>query len=128
MDDEQDLLDLAGEMLRTFGYEVETAADGAEAIEKYVTARNRGEPFLAVIMDLTVPNGMGGREAIASLKEVDPDVKAIVSSGYSFDPVMANYRQYGFRGIIPKPYRLEDLGRVLDEVLGEVDVTGSSRK
>ena len=69
-------------------------------------------------MDLTVPNGLGGREAIKRLRELDPAVKAIVSSGYSLDPVMANYHEDGFVGIIPKPYRAEDLARLLKEVMG----------
>jgi len=115
MDDEPDILEIAGAMLRTFGYEVETAKDGAEAIERYMGAKNAGQPFAAVLMDLTIPNGMGGREAIQRLKALDPAVKAIVSSGYSFDPVMASPRQFGFCAVIPKPYRAEDLGRVLRE-------------
>jgi CheY-like chemotaxis protein len=117
MDDEEDLLMVIGEMLKSFGYQVETTKDGAEAIDRYLSARIAGRPFDAVIMDLTVPNGMGGREAIARLRELDPEVKAIVSSGYSLDPVMANYRQYGFSGIIPKPYRMEELRRELEKVL-----------
>jgi len=117
MDDEPDVLEIAGHMLRMCGYEVETVRDGADVIERYIRAKAAGQPFDAVIMDLTVPNGMGGREAIRRLKELAPEIKAIVSSGYSFDPVMANYRQYGFRGIIPKPYQMEELGRVLRDVI-----------
>jgi two-component system cell cycle sensor histidine kinase/response regulator CckA len=67
---------------------------------------------------LTVPEGMGGKECIRRLKELDPQVKAIVSSGYSLDPVMANFREFGFSGVIPKPYVMEELGRVLREVVG----------
>ncbi|HTX22023.1 MAG TPA: CHASE domain-containing protein [Candidatus Aquilonibacter sp.] len=117
MDDEDAMLKVLGAMLRKFGYEVETALDGAEAIECYAAAKAAGKPFKAVIMDLTIPNGMGGREAVKRLLELDPNLKAIVSSGYSLDPVMANYCEYGFRGVIPKPYRVEDLSRVLQEVL-----------
>ena len=68
-------------------------------------------------MDLTIPGHMGGKEAIRRLKELDPQVKAIVSSGYSYDPVMANFQEYGFSGVIPKPYVMEDLARVLNEVI-----------
>ena len=125
MDDEPDILAVGSEMLRAYGYDVETARDGADAIARYIAAKDAGQPFAAVIMDLTVPNGMGGRDAMRGLKEVDPDVKGIVSSGYSFDPVMGNYREYGFCGIIPKPYRTEDLGRVLMEVLGSQPSTAS---
>lgn len=117
MDDEEELLQIIGEMLTTFGYEVETVRDGAEAIDRYLRAKTEGRPFDAVIMDLTVPNGMGGREAITRLREHDPNVRAIVSSGYSLDPVMANYRQYGFCGIIPKPYRMQELRQELENVL-----------
>ena len=117
MDDEVSMRKVLAAMLRKFGYEVETAADGAEAIERYSAALAAGKPFTAVIMDLTIPNGMPGREAVQRLRELDPHLKAIVSSGYSLDPVMADYGQYGFRGVIPKPYCVEDLGRVLREVL-----------
>ncbi len=119
MDDETDVRKMLSTMLRKFGYDVETANDGREAIECYKTARAEGKPFDLVIMDLTIPNGMGGREAARWLRELDPQVKVIASSGYSFDPVMANHRDYGFCGVIPKPYRVEELGRVLGEVMGK---------
>jgi PAS domain S-box-containing protein len=119
MDDEEELLNIISEMLVIFGYEVETAKDGAEAIDRYMKAKSGDKPFDAVIMDLTVPNGLGGRDAIRRLRELDPQVRAIVSSGYSLDPVMANYRQYGFVGIIPKPYRMEELRRELEDVLSK---------
>ena len=118
MDDEPEILMIVCEMLKSFGYEVETAKDGGEAIQHYHNAFKAGRPFDAVILDLTVLNGMGGREAIRRLHELDPEVKALVSSGYSLDPVMANYRQYGFRGIIPKPYRPDELRQELEQVLG----------
>jgi PAS domain S-box-containing protein len=119
VDDEAPIRKFLSLMLQKFGYEAETANDGGEAIERYTTAQSGGTPFDAIIMDLTIPNGMGGCEATRRLRELDPKVKAIASSGYSFDPVMANYRDYGFCGVIPKPYRPEDLNRILKEVIGD---------
>jgi PAS domain S-box-containing protein len=118
VDDETAIQKLLTTLLRKFGYETETADDGVEAIERFTAARSGGTPFDAIIMDLTIPNGMGGCEAIRRLRELDPIVRAIASSGYSLDPVMANYRDYGFCGVIPKPYRAEELNRVLKEVIG----------
>ena len=109
--------DVAGNMLNILGYEVELAIDGAEAIESYKRARECGEPFAAVILDLTVPGGMGGKEAIRKFLEIDPGVKAIVSSGYSNDPVMAEFREYGFSGFIAKPYKIKELSEVLHSVI-----------
>ncbi len=117
MDDEADVRQTTGDVLKRLGYTVEFAEDGAQAIELYRAARQAGEPFHAVIMDLTVPGGMGGREAVAKLLESDPGVKAIVSSGYSNDPIMSEYRKYGFMGVVTKPYRIRDLGETLHNVL-----------
>ncbi len=113
MDDEPGVLQVASKMLDRLGFRAETARDGDEALEIYRTALKTGEPFNAVILDLTVPGGMGGREALKRLREIDPGLKAIVSSGYSNDDVIANYRQYGFNGVISKPYVLEDLKQAL---------------
>ena len=117
MDDEPEIRDLLIPMLGILGYEGETVADGAEAFRQYVAARTNGKPFAAVILDLTVPGGMGGKETMEKLRAVDPGVTAIVSSGYSEDPVMANYRDHGFKGVIPKPYRIEALVRTLHNVI-----------
>jgi len=117
MDDEEIVRESVSSMLEGLGYEVDMAVDGAEAIEKYKEAKDSGISYDAVIMDLTVPGGMGGKEAIVKHKEIDPEVKAIVSSGYSQDPVMAHYEDYGFCGVLSKPYRLEELSRVIHDLL-----------
>ena len=118
MDDEEIVRVLAKAILEQLGYQAECTADGAQAVECYRKAREEGVPFAAVILDLTVPGGTGGREAIKMLIELDPQVKAIVCSGYSTDPIMANHRQYGFSAVLAKPYRPHDLSRVLQELLG----------
>ena len=117
MDDEETIRYTTGELLIRSGYTVETARDGAQAIDRFLAARESKEPFAVVIMDLTVPGGMGGLETLSRLKEYDPEVKAIVSSGYSGDPVMAEYSRYGFSGVVAKPYRINDLIRVIRSIL-----------
>ena len=117
MDDEADIRTVGLLILQTIGYEVELARDGAECIECYLRARSEARPFDAIILDLTIANGMGGKETIRRLRAVDPNVKAIVSSGYSLDPVMANFREYGFNGVVPKPYKIEDMAGALKDLL-----------
>jgi PAS domain S-box-containing protein len=117
MDDEEFIRDLAIQMLSEIGYEVSVANDGNQAIEMYRQAKKSRDPFDIVIMDLTVPGGMGGKEAIRKLKKLDPNVKALVSSGYSNDPVMSNFRDYGFQGVVKKPYRIQDMSDALWTVL-----------
>ena len=117
MDDEKHVRDLAAEMLSSIGYKVTTAIDGTEAIEMYKEAMESGNPFDAVIIDLTIPGGMGGKETIQKLIEVDPQVKAIVSSGYSNDPILANFGEYGFKGVVAKPYKTSELSAVLHRVI-----------
>ncbi|HAO93821.1 MAG: hypothetical protein A2X99_09570 [Deltaproteobacteria bacterium GWB2_55_19] len=109
MDDEEMIRDIALEILETSGYEARSASSGEEAIKMYQKAFEAGSPFDVVIMDLTIPGGMGGKEAIQMLKEIDPAIKAIVSSGYSDDPIMAEYERYGFIGVVVKPYRVQEL-------------------
>ncbi len=117
MDDEKHVRDTAAEMLSSIGYKVITSVDGAEAIEMYKEAKGSGEPYDAVIIDLTIPGGMGGGETIQQLMEIDPQVKAIVSSGYSNDPILANFRDYGFKGVIAKPYETREMSEVLHRVI-----------
>lgn len=119
MDDEETIRTLAAALLKRLGLDVTTVSDGGEAVECYESARVQGQPFRLVIMDLTVPGGMGGREAMQKLLQIDSNVKAIVSSGYSSDPVLANYRAHGFRGVVPKPYRFADLARTIQSVMEE---------
>lgn len=117
MDDEEIVREVAGEMLQHLGLEAEFAVNGEEAVEKYAEAKRNGRPFDAVIMDLTVPGGMGGAEAIKKLLEIDPGVKAIVSSGYSNNPVMADYRKYGFTAMVGKPFHLDEMISTLESTL-----------
>lgn len=119
MDDKHEVLEAVGEMLCHIGYEVDFAKDGIEALRKYKSARQSGKPFDSVIMDLTIPGGMGGEEALRKLLVIDPNVKAIVSSGYSSDPIMATYEKYGFKAVLPKPYELKKLSTVLSSVMLE---------
>ena len=114
MDDEDLLQDLVGAMLAHLGYEFVCAANGEEALARYADSG----PFDAVIVDLTVPGGMGGYETVQKLRVINPDVRAIVSSGYSNDPMMTNYQEHGFSGVIAKPYQMAELGKVLEEVIG----------
>ncbi len=117
MDDEDFIRELASDMLEKMGYEVVTAQDGQSAVDMYESSQNAGNPFNAVILDLTVPGGMGGREALRKLMDQDPGVRAIVSSGYSNDPVMANYAAHGFKGAVKKPYLVQEMSRVLYDVI-----------
>jgi CheY-like chemotaxis protein len=117
MDDEEMIRDLTVEILSSLGYDAVVAQDGVEAIQLFKEARDRGESFSAVILDLTVPGGMGGKETLKNLLKIDPDVKAIVSSGYSTDPIMSKFKRYGFRNVAVKPYKIEEISRVLDEVI-----------
>jgi two-component system, cell cycle sensor histidine kinase and response regulator CckA len=117
MDDEEILRNVVGELLVTLGYEVRFAADGSQTIEAYCRAKEAGRPFDCILMDLTIPGGMGGKEAIQKLRQIDPSVKAIVSSGYSDDPVMADFRTHGFSGVVAKPYDAKKLSHVLHEVM-----------
>ena len=117
MDDDPLIRDLFEQSLTLFGFTVTSAHDGIEAIEKYKKALDDRAPFDAVIMDLTIRGGMGGKEALQQLQLLDPNVKAIVSSGYSDDPVLADYERYGFCGMVVKPFRARELSAVIHQVL-----------
>lgn len=114
MDDEEVIRRVAGRMLALAGHDAVFVADGAEAIRVYSAAQQSGRPFDLVIFDLTVPGGMGGKDALAELLKLDPKIRAIASSGYSSDPVMANPRTYGFYTSLPKPYDIPDLMRAIE--------------
>jgi PAS domain S-box-containing protein len=117
MDDDEMIRNMLGRMLIQMGCDVAYASDGEEALALYKESMGTDKPFNAVIVDLTIPGGVGGKKALACLKEIDPEVKAIVSSGYSNDPIMADYKSHGFKGVIPKPYKIATLREVLRTVL-----------
>ena len=117
MDDNKVILALAVEMLTAIGYTAETAIDGKDALEKYISADKNDNPFDAVIMDLTIPGGVGGKEAVQEIITLDPNAKVIVSSGYSTDPVMADFKKYGFLGRLAKPFEMNDLKKELSRLI-----------
>ncbi len=116
MDDQEPILKMLGRMLNHMGYETAFAKDGSQAIEMYKEAQSVENPFDMVILDLTVPGGMGGAKTIPELLKIDPNIKAVVSSGYSNDPIMANYQSYGFADVVPKPYTKDQLVNLLNKI------------
>jgi PAS domain S-box-containing protein len=118
MDDEENILQAVAGMLENDGHRVTVSVDGAEVIERYRQAKLSGEPFHVVIMDLTIPGGMGGQEAIAHLRDFDPQVKAIVSSGYANDQILSEYERFGFCGVVTKPYKFDELNAILKRIFG----------
>lgn len=117
MDDEEIVRAVTGELLKTLGHTAEFTADGAAAIARYRDAREAGRPFDVIILDLTVRGGMGGVEALRRLREHDPTVKAVMSSGYSDDSSVSRYREEGFAAFLKKPYDVNELRRVLTALL-----------
>jgi two-component system cell cycle sensor histidine kinase/response regulator CckA len=117
-DDDRAIREVSQLMLQFLGYEVETAAAGAEAIELYRAAMAAGRRFDLVLVDLTMPGGLGGKETMAQLLDIDPEACGVVSSGYSEDPVMAETGKYGFRAAVVKPYRIEEISQTLAAVIG----------
>jgi CheY-like chemotaxis protein len=118
MDDEEQIRILVGMSLRRMGHEVKLAENGQQAIDAYGRAKHLGHPFDVVILDLTVRAGVGGKEAIQALLQIDPTVKAIVMSGYSGDPVLTDPKQYGFKGVLAKPFDLAKLQEIISQVIG----------
>ena len=119
MDDEAMILELTGNILSHLGYDADFAEEGQCAVRKYQAALDASTPYDAVILDLTIKGGMGGQETIERLSEIDPSVKAIVSSGYSDNPVIANYKQYGFCEVVAKPYEMIEFSQKLHRVVNE---------
>jgi DNA-binding NtrC family response regulator len=117
MDDDESIREIAFEIISALGYQVDCAKDGKELIGMYEEAIAKSIHIDAVILDLTVPGGMGGKEAIAKLAEIDPNVFGIVSSGYSNDPIMSSYQDFGFKAVIVKPYRIEEMEEVLENAI-----------
>jgi DNA-binding NtrC family response regulator len=115
MDDEDLVREVVGKMLQRLGYDPHFARDGSQAIEMFTQARDSGEGFDLAILDLTIRGGLGGEKVIQELLKIDPQVKAIVSSGYCDDPIMAEFAQHGFCGVIAKPYRLSELSKVIKQ-------------
>jgi PAS domain S-box-containing protein len=119
MDDEATIRHTTKRILTYLGYKTVIAKDGAEVLDLYTIAKKAGNPFDAVIMDLTVPGGGGGKETMSKLKKIDPKVKAILSSGYANDLALTNYQRYGFKGVMIKPYNMEELSATLHQVITE---------
>lgn len=119
MDDEEEIQALVEEVLQNIGYEVEIAKDGEEAIERYQVAKRSQRTFDAVILDLNIQGGMGGEEVMKKLLEIDPNVKAIVCSGYSNDPIISDFKRYGFLGSLSKPYKIEKLHETLSGMISK---------
>jgi PAS domain S-box-containing protein len=119
MDDEEMIRDLVTELLRTLGHEVEVAAHGEEAVARYQAAAAAGRPFGIVILDLTVRGGLGGAETVQRLRAIDPQVKAVVSSGYSENAVIADHLEHGFKAFLKKPYDVDELKKILNSLLSQ---------
>lgn len=117
MDDDESIRDISGSILEKLGYDVALACEGSETVEMYKEALASNAPFDAVIMDLTVQRGMGGKEAVKRLLDIDPGARVIVSSGYSNDPIMSEYKKYGFKDVLVKPYRMTDLSDTVRRAL-----------
>jgi CheY-like chemotaxis protein len=109
MDDQEMILELVKDVLTDGGHKADLVHDGEEAIAHYQKALEQGQPYDVVIMDLTIPGRMGGKETIVELQKLDPKIKTIVSSGYSNDPITSNYQEYGFKAVLPKPFDIDEL-------------------
>ena len=119
MDDEEMVREVLDNMLSHLGYEAVFAKDGVEALDTFTKAQKSAKKFDALILDLTVPGGMGGKAVMEELLKIDPQIKVIVCSGYSEDPIMSEFARYGFSGVIAKPYKISQLSKVLHEIIGQ---------
>jgi CheY-like chemotaxis protein len=117
MDDEMFVLDALAGVIRSLGYSVETAADGREALRRFSDAKVAGRGFDAVILDLTIPGGFGGKQVLLEILKVDPAVKAVATSGYSDDPVMSGPQEFGFKAALRKPFVIDELAQMLQSVI-----------
>ena len=117
MDDEQMILDIVSRMLGHLGYEVATCTDGSQAIAAFAKSKSHGEPFDVVMMDLVIPNGVGGQDAVHTIKKIDPHARVIASSGHLEHPVMLDHGKFGFNAVLEKPYKLEKLQQVIEAVI-----------
>nr|NIP30564.1 response regulator [Candidatus Dadabacteria bacterium]NIT13867.1 response regulator [Candidatus Dadabacteria bacterium] len=104
-------------LLKKLGFQIYPTSNGLDTIEEYKKSLQNGSTYDLVVLDLTVPGGMGGKETIGKLMEIDPEINAVICSGYSNDPIMSEYEKYGFKGVIKKPYTIQDLKTTLDSVL-----------
>ncbi|WP_136810475.1 response regulator [Desulfosediminicola flagellatus] len=116
MDDEEMVGEIACQLIAHLGYEATHVKDGQEAVTEYISRFEAGNPYSVVIMDLTIPGGMGGKEAVGEILKIDPEAKVLVSSGYSTDPIMANFSDYGFSGVINKPFDLMAIKSALESM------------
>ena len=119
MDDDVSIRNVLREMLGMMNCEVVATENGLDAVDLYRKSHKNGTPFDIVILDLTVPGGGGGREAVEQILEIDPDAKVIVSSGYAEDPVISKHQEYGFKAVVIKPYTYQDLYEKVSSVMGE---------
>ena len=117
MDDEAYVREVVQNMLVELGHTVEAVADGNAAVASFESARASSSPFDLVLLDLTIPGGPGGRAVLARLLKLDPDTRAVASSGYSADPAMADPAAHGFSGTLTKPYTIDDLARIIARAL-----------
>jgi len=117
MDDEQMILDIVSRMLGHLGYDVTTCTDGSQAIAAFAKAKSQAEPFDVVMMDLVIPNGVGGQDAVHTIKKIDPNARVIASSGHLEHPVMLDHNKFGFNAVLEKPYKLEKLQQVIETVI-----------
>jgi CheY-like chemotaxis protein len=117
MDDEQMILDIVSRMLGHLGYEVTTCTDGSQAIAAFAKSKSHAEPFDVVMMDLVIPNGVGGQDAVHTIKKIDPGARVIASSGHLEHPVMLDHKKFGFNAVLEKPYKLEKLQQVIEAVI-----------